>query len=426
MRQVIKNTDETALIWLNKFNADKLNKQLKQQQNISLQEFNQGKHHKNIQIERFSRMAKLKVPPIDFYQLKVSYQTLITEEHPHTNEKLTDENIFIEADTTLIHKQDLEGKALGHYLAETETGEYISFRQWLYLIAKESFRTLTLESLKKYEDILKDIFERITVKDEMGNTRYDNHYDQDNIRSLIRKAFVPKRDFSVKEEVVPCEASLLHIEKLVSPIAVQDDKPFFPSQDIVKTIVDWDANAQNKVLSHEELALIEKMKKMGYPVPEPTDPHPERKQTYHYLPYRFDSGLEREFFNDSVLPILKEYKSKLEIYFNGDDTLTDFKINCYKQTGKEWIYIGKYVPDFLLLSRKDDGTIQQIIIVETKGEGFAAKFADRRQFMETEFIRKNNERFGYERFHFLYLEDTLTKEEREKKIIKAIKEFFNI
>ena len=426
LRQVAKNADETALIWLNKFNADTLNKQLKQQQNISLQEFNQGKHQKEIQIERFSRMDKLKVPPIDFFQLKVSYQTLITEEHPHTNEKLTDENIFIETDTTLIHKQDLEGKALGHYLAETETGEYISFRQWLYLITKESFRMLTLKNLKKYENILKNIFERITVKDEMGNTRYDNHYDQDNIRSLIRKAFVPKRDFSVKEEIIPCEASLLQIERLVSPISVQDDKPFFPSQDIVKAIMNWDANAQNKALSPEELALIEKMKKMGYPVPELTDPHPERKQTYHYLPYRFDSGLEREFFIDSVLPILKEYKSQLEIYFNGDDTLTDFKIDCYKQVNKEWIYIGKYVPDFLLLKRKDDGSIQQIIIIETKGEGYAAKFADRRQFMETEFIHKNNKCFGYERFRFLYLEDTLTKEEREKKTIKAIKEFFNI
>lgn len=426
LRQVAKNADETALIWLNKFNADTLNKQLKQQQNISLQEFNQGKHQKEIQIERFSRMDKLKVPPIDFFQLKVSYQTLITEEHPHTNEKLTDENIFIETDTTLIHKQDLEGKALGHYLAETETGEYISFRQWLYLITKESFRMLTLKNLKKYENILKNIFERITVKDEMGNTRYDNHYDQDNIRSLIRKAFVPKRDFSVKEEIIPCEASLLQIERLVSPISVQDDKPFFPSQDIVKAIMNWDANAQNKALSPEELALIEKMKIMGYPVPELTDPHPERKQTYHYLPYRFDSGLEREFFIDSVLPILKEYKSQLEIYFNGDDTLTDFKIDCYKQVNKEWIYIGKYVPDFLLLKRKDDGSIQQIIIIETKGEGYAAKFADRRQFMETEFIHKNNKCFGYERFRFLYLEDTLTKEEREKKTIKAIKEFFNI
>lgn len=408
LRQVIKNTDETALIWLNKFNADTLNKQLKQQQNISLQEFNKGKHQKTIQIERFSRMDRLKVPPIDFYQLKVSYQTLITEEHPNTSQKLADESIFTGADVTLIHKQDLAGKNLGHYLAETEMGEYISFRQWLYQIVKESFRTLVLENLKEHEVILKKIFERITLKDEMGNTRYDNRYDHDSIRSLIRRAFVPKRDFSVKEEIVPCEASLLQIERLVSPVFVQDDKPFFPSQEDVKTIVDWDANAQNKVLSPEELALIEKMKKMGYPMPEPTDPYPERGQTYHYLPYRFDSGLEREFFKDSVLPILKSYQSQLEIYFNGDDTLTDFKIDCYKQTGREWRYIGKYVPDFLLLKRNEDGSIHRIIIIETKGEGFAAKFADRRQFMETEFIHKNNDCFGYERFRFLYLEDTLT------------------
>lgn len=426
LRQVVKNADETALIWLNKFNADTLNKQLKQQQNISLQEFNKGKYQKTIQIERFSRMDKLKVPPIDFYQLKVSYQTLITEEHPHTAQKLADDSIFTEADVALIHKQDLAGKDLGHYLAETEAGEYISFRQWLYQIVKESFRTLALENLKEHEAILRKIFERITLKDKTGNTRYDNRYDHDNIRSLVRRAFVPKRDFSVKKEIVPCEASLLQIERLVSPVSVQDDKPFFPSQEDVRTIVDWDANAQNKVLSPEELALIEKMKKMGYPIPEPTDPHPEREQTYHYLPYRFDSGLERQFFKDSVLPILKSYQSQLEIYFNGDDTLTDFKIDCYKQTGREWRYIGKYVPDFLLLKRNEDGSIHRIIIIETKGEGFAAKFADRRQFMETEFIRKNNECFGYERFRFLYLEDTLTKEEREKKTIKAIKDFFNI
>lgn len=425
LRQVVKNADETALIWLNKFNADTLNKQLKQQQNISLQEFNKGKHQKAIQIERFSRMDKLKVPPIDFYQLKVSYQTLITEEHPHTAQKLADESIFTEADVALIHKQDLAGKNLGHYLAGTEAGEYISFRQWLYQIVKESFRTLALENLKEHEAILRKIFERITLKDETGNTRYDNRYDHDCIRSLIRRAFVPKRDFSVKEEIVPCEASLLQIERLISPVSVQDDKPFFPSQEDVRTIVDWDANAQNKALSPEELALIEKMKKMGYPIPEPTDPHPEREQTYHYLPYRFDSGLERQFFKDSVLPILKSYQSQLEIYFNGDDTLTGFKIDCYKQTDREWRYIGKYVPDFLLLKRNEDGSIHRIII-ETKGEGFAAKFADRRQFMEIEFIRKNNECFGYERFRFLYLEDTLTKEEREKKTIKAIKDFFNI
>lgn len=424
LRQVVKNADETALIWLNKFNADTLNKQLKQQQNISLQELNRGKHKKQIMIERFPRTTLLKVPPIDFYQLKVSYQILTTEEHPHTDEKLTDEKILTEADVALIHRQDLSGNILGHYMAETEEGEYISFRRWLYLITKESFRTLPPENLKRHEEALRKIFERITIKDESGNTRYDNSYDQSNIRSLIRKAFVPKRDFTVREEIVPCDASLLQIERLVSPISVENDKPFYPSQEDVKTIIDWDENAQDKVLSPEELALIEKMKQMGYRMPEPADPHPERKQTYHYLPYRFDSGLEREFFKDSILPYLKD--KPLEIYFNGDDSLTEFKIDCYKQVGKEWTYIGKYVPDFLLLSRKDDGTIHRIIIIETKGEGFAAKFADRKKFMETEFIQKNNERFGYERFHFLYLEDTQSKEEREKLTIKTIKEFFKI
>ena len=426
LRQVVKNDNESALIWLNKFNADTLNKQLKQQQNISLQELNQSGYKGGIQIERFSRMEKQKLPPIDFYQLKVSYQTLITEEHPHTAEKLNDKNIFTEADATLIHKQDLSGETQGHYLAEKEAGDYITFRQWLYTIAKESFLTLEFEKLKDHEAVLGNIFQRITLKDETGNIRYDTRYDQENIRSLIRKAFLSKRDFSVKEEIVPYEASLLQIEKLKSPYPAVNDKPFFPSQEEVKTILDWDENAQNKKLSPEELAILEKMKKMGYAVPEPVDPHPERKQTYHYLPYRFDSGLEKEYFKDSIIPILMEQKLLLEIYFNGDDTQTEFKIDCYKQIGKEWRYIGKYVPDFLLLSRKADGAIDRIIIIETKGEGFAAKFADQKQFMETEFIRKNNERFGYERFRFLYLEDTISKTEREKQTLKAIKEFFNI
>ena len=156
-------------------------------------------------------------------------------------------------------------------------------------------------------------------------------------------------------------------------------------------------------------------------MPVESDPHPEREKTYHYLPYRFDSGLERDYFARSLL-LLKD--KRLEMYFNGDDTLTDFKIDCYKQNGRSWVYIGKYVPDFLLLNRKEDGTINRIAIIETKGEGFAAKFADRRRFMETEFIRKNNERFGYERFRFIYLEDTLKKEAFMQQTLEVINEFF--
>ena len=153
------------------------------------------------------------------------------------------------------------------------------------------------------------------------------------------------------------------------------------------------------------------------------DPHPEREKTYHYLPYHFDSGLEIEYFKDSMLPIIKD--KNLEVYFNGDDTLTDFKIDCYRQNGsKGWHYIGKYVPDFLLISRNIDKKIHKVIIIETKGKVFAGKFTERKEFMKT-FIQKNNEKFGYPRFEFLYLEDTISKEERERRTMQAIDNFFN-
>lgn len=425
LRQVVRNEEETAIIWLNQYNADTLNKQLKQQQNISLKELNEKKTAKKISVERFSRMEKLKVPPVDFYQLKVSYQTLVIEEQSNPADQLASSDIYHEASPTLVHTQDMEGHLLGHSIAEQEKGERITYHQWLYQIVKESFQTLPMKRLKVYESILHHIFSQITETDDMGVTIYNNRFDQRKICSSIRRAFVPKRDFVVKEEVVPCQAQLLQIEKLTSPLLVENDQSYFPSQKEVHTILNWDEKGGDIKLTPDQQALYERMKQMGLEMPKLSDPHPERSQTYHYLPYRFDSKLEREFFWESMLPILKERYPALEFYFNGDDTLTEFKIDCYKQKGNEWQYIGKYVPDFLLLKRDDAGKINKIIIIETKGEGFAAKFADRRQFMETEFIRKNNERFGYERFCFLYLEDTLSKEMREMQTLQTIEHFFN-
>ena len=109
---------KTALIWLNKFNADTLNKQLKQQQNITLQEFSDKKTYSFKSIERFSRMERMQVPPIDFFQLKVSYQTLIIDEDTHTAERLTDKGILRQAELSIIHHQDMEGHIIGHYEEE--------------------------------------------------------------------------------------------------------------------------------------------------------------------------------------------------------------------------------------------------------------------------------------------------------------------
>ena len=421
LRQVVKGESETALIWLNKQNADTLNKQLKQQQNITLQELNESRRQPTTRIERFARTDKLHVPPVDFYQLKVSYQTLIVEKQPATAERLADEALFVKSKDTLIHQQDLTGREVAIYAETHEEEERTDYNHWLAQIAKESFHTLDIHTLKEHDAALRSIFARITERHQEG-TFLSPQFDQPEIRSRIRRAFSPKRSFTVTEEIVPCHAKLLQIEKLTSPLDVMSEEPFYPSQADVRQIVAWDERPPRAPLTPEALAAIEVLKAQGIYVAEETDPHPERRQTYHYLPYRFDSRLERDYFRQSLAMLCGK---ELEIYFNGDDALTEFKIDCYKRHGQAWTYIGRYVPDFLILDRKPDGAIHRIAIVETKGEGFAAKFADRRHFMETEFIRKNNERFGYRRFCFLYLEDTSEPDELARRTLDVIHNFFN-
>ena len=424
LRQVTKNSQETALIWLNKFNAEKLNRQLQQQQSITLKEFGGKPNVEPKLIERFSRMERMQVPQVDFYQLKVSYETLIINEANNPAQRLQSEDILALADISLIHQQDIEGNLIASVEQESKEEVLTSFHWWLHLIAKESFGMLTVADLKKCEAELQSIFAKMTtVKD--GVLIEDRKYDHQRIRSLIRQAFAPQRDFTTKEEILPKQACLLQIERLTSP--VEDSEKYFPNQQAVHEIMKWDEKPPQQELTAEQKAKITELEALGIDVsalrnPKP-DPHPERSQTYHYLPYRFDSGLERHFLSQEVLPLIKE--KALEVYFNGDDTLTDFKIDCYKRIGNNWRYIGRYVPDFLLLSRNEQNDIDKVIIIETKGEGFAAKFKDRLDFM-SEFVKKNNDKFGYRRFDFLYLEDTIPPEQRRQKTLAAIKNFFNV
>ena len=215
------------------------------------------------------------------------------------------------------------------------------------------------------------------------------------------------------------------------PLDVEDDSRFYPSEKVVKEILAWDNDPGKMELPPEVKAVVEKMKAAGFSDTDiqmmvkdklPKDEYPERNQTYHYLPYRFDSNLEKEYFANGLIPLMKD--KQLEYYFNGDDTLTEFKIRCYRRVGKHWQYDGLYYPDFLVLSRDAEVKIDRICIIETKGEVYAAKFKERLEFMRDVFVPKNNEAFHRKRFQFLYLEDTISAEERMAKTLQMIKEFF--
>ena len=432
LRQVVRGEQEKALVWMNRWNADKLNKELKQQQNITLQEFSKKPEPAKKRIERFSRMDKQQVPPIDFFQLKVEYETQVIEEQPDTATLLADESLKQKANRSLVYVQDFEGNMLGYEELRKENGESFTFHWWLQKIAKESMGALSMKELKQYEAQLHKLFDEITIADEQdGKYRTENmEYDHYQIRANIRKAFVPKRDFRISEEVVPDTATILSVEQPM-PLDVEDDSRFYPSEKVVKEILAWDNDPGKMELPPEVKAVVEKMKAAGFSDTDVQmmvkdklrkDEYPDRNQTYHYLPYRFDSNLEKEYFANGLIPLMKD--KQLEYYFNGDDTLTEFKIRCYRRVGKHWQYDGLYYPDFLVLSRDAEGKIDRICIIETKGEVYAAKFKERLEFMRDVFVPKNNEAFHRKRFQFLYLEDTISAEERMAKTLQMIKEFF--
>lgn len=432
LRQVVRGEQGKALVWMNRWNADKLNKELKQQQNITLQEFSKKPEPAKKRIERFSRMDKQQVPPIDFFQLKVEYETQVIEEQPDTATLLADESLKQKANRSLVYVQNFEGNMLGYEELRKENGESFTFHWWLQKIAKESMGALSMKELKQYEAQLHKLFDEITIADEQdGKYRTENmEYDHYQIRANIRKAFVPKRDFRISEEVVPDTATILSVEQPM-PLDVEDDSRFYPSEKVVKEILAWDNDPGKMELPPEVKAVVEKMKAAGFSDTDiqmmvkdkqPKDEYPERNQTYHYLPYRFDSNLEKEYFANGLIPLMKD--KQLEYYFNGDDTLTEFKIRCYRRVGKHWQYDGLYYPDFLVLSRDTEGRIDRICIIETKGEVYAAKFKERLEFMRDVFVPKNNEAFHRKRFQFLYLEDTISAEERMAKTLQMIKEFF--
>ena len=438
LRQVERDdTEEQALIWLNDDNANILNNELKKQQNTSIKEVNDlaGQHMK-----RIDRFVRRDVPPIDFYQLKIHYNTLIIEETVNPSERLDAETILAASlmEEIVTHEQDLQGRVVRDEVTvrqDEDEQEPITFHQWLMRISKEGMGQMPMSQLLAYDKPLRRLFDMASYKGSDGVTFLLDRYDQKRIRSLVRQAFSPKRDIEVRKETIHDAASILVVENLETPIYTNDDSHFYPQQAIVHNIIEEDQKKSDPAETDAQTeATIRQIKLMHLPnedeviaqvlAGKKSKSTEVKDKTYHYLPYKFDSGLEIRYFADRLLTAVAD--RPLEVYFNGDDTLTAFKINCYHRVGDRWNYIGRYVPDFLMLQRDDSGKIHKVLIIETKGEGYAAKFVPRREFMEQEFLRLNNDKFGYQRFDFLYIEDTMTPDEQTVKTINRIKQFFNI
>ena len=447
LRQVDSGEHETALIWLNQDNADTLNKQLQQEQHITIDDLNAVKGGETTtKIERVSRLEQLQLPPLEFHQLKVTYQATDIEDDANTKTKLS--TLLAEIDdykriaSTVTDTIDRIGEGSTRFI--NEEGEQVaSYKQWLFDTMRGSFKTLSLEQLNAFDSDIYKLFECVTYQ-KNGQRFFNDLYDLPSIESQIRLSFALQRELQTETEIIPQTAQLLLVEKLTP---VNESAGLYPNKIDSAKILEFDAN--NKPL---EIDLAEKQR--GYDamkqsmeaqglahfVPtfeafqtglEISAVVKQKDQSFHYLPYDFGasgaSGFEFDLFK-KTLSLMADSQNKanaLEIYYNGERGLTEFVIDCFVKNGKYWKNIGHYTPDFLMIRRDDANKIHKVLIIETKGGVYAEKFKPRKTFMEAEFLRVNNEKYGYARFDFLYLEDSQKIEANTAKLNAKINQFFN-
>lgn len=430
LRQVEKDKEETALIWLSKDNADILNKQLAKKQRTSISEINEiRKPTESEKIERHSRLEHLKLPEVEFFQLRVEYDTLTVDGEANPGKKIAaikPDSFYNQASVLQRDLGNSEDSLRIFY--DREKGDYANLNQWLLQISKESFNTVSLSELKQFETELRAIFEAITIT-ENAERFFNDLYDISEINRQIRLAFHARRELQTKSEIIPQSARMLIVEKLK---AISKPRYYLPNEKDTETILEIDREGlsteekQAKLnADYEKLLEIAKAQGLENLIQRAPSELPAtvkyKDRTFHFLPYKFDSGFEKTILEESLRD---EYlkNCNLEIYFNGEKDITDFRIACYTENNK---YVGKYTPDFLIIQRKD-GAIYRVLIVETKGSGFADQeaFKLRRKFVENGFLKMNNEKFGYKKFDYLYLTDADSLADNLDKINRKLKEFF--
>lgn len=446
LRQVDKGKEETALIWLNKDNADTLNKQLKQEQNTSIEELNSTKRTgKPETIGRHSRMDFLQLPKVDFYQMKVTYQAIDEEETPNTKAKLKAllKNIDNFKASALITTSDISNIDTGEIDVINEAGiAFANFNQWLFEISRESFGLISEALLHQYNSELNEIFETVSYEKE-GQRFFNELYDLHTIQSKIRLAFSIKRNLQTDTEVIPKQAELLIAERLTE---VEKNTRLYPNEADTNKVLELDKTNASVSIDTAEIEKAYQLMKgtleaqgMGNFVPtyetfkadkDYSLPVKSKNQTFHYLPYNFggsgSSGFEIETLQKALQ--LADFKNKeLEIYYNGERGLTEFVINCFAKEGRYWKNVGKYTTDFLVVKRTAKDKIHKALLIETKGSVYAADkmFQKKKSYVETEFLKLNKEKFGYQRFDFLYLEDSKDIAANITKLNNKINQFFN-
>ena len=441
LREVTNHANETALIMLNDFNYKTLDTQLQEEQHTSIEKLNKANQTTNtVTRNRVSRLDFLNLPTeLDFYRIKLKEAEIVDVPKPDPSVYLPNLLKKLQNNTSFAERTLREGnfnaEVQKSFIEEYGTEQAV-FNDWLLQLMRDSFGVLNLKLLQPHFETLKSIFETVTYT--KNNTqRWNFIFDIKDVDKHIRLAFIPLKEIQYDIETVPHTAEWIKLGNLKP---VEETADLFPKRQEQEQILNLDAqgkdaigitpevitNAQRAVDAFQSMGITKTVDDILKDLAPISTVLKNKRRTLHYTPYNFvQSNFERQLV-EKTLEFDFLDKHNLELYFNGDRAVSDFQIECFdKNSSGRYVRIGNYTPDFLMLQREQNNhKIKKILIIETKGGIYGHEFKRKRRFMEEDFVRENEARYGFKRFDFLYLEDTDPLSNNIAKLEKTIKTFF--
>lgn len=381
LREVEEAENENALIFLSKDNYETLDSELQQNYKLNISDLKASAPVSVKVKKRKPKLGKLKYNQV-YSKYKIYKKTISNLTDALDSYDFSKIKEKFEYDTTLIKgKIGKDGIVSEKYESYEETSEILNydFNDFLYDINKNLFgRFSEFDLISEYGNSLLNIFNQI--ESDLSWIAENPNLSIKDVVSTVSTIFNDIIEY--EEETVEEETEI----ELLEWNLISDRFLPYEGGNFVPEISAHQIRGYNKHPERWEEDYFNDENNI-----DPLD------MSFNYVPYRMDS----EFEKNAIHEMLKMSELKdLEVYYNGysDNHLQGFWIKTPA---------GVYTPDFLIIKRNEPGkynsegekgTINKVLIIETKGKPYYDdEFKQKKKFVEEVFI-KHNPKFKFKCF----------------------------
>lgn len=387
LREVTDATQENALIYLSSDNYETLDKELKENYQLSITDLTEKKEQ-TIEVQ----VRKPKLGRLKYKQIDTKYK-IVKKTSPEIKKELSAFNFAsikksFDYDKRIVSgsigKSGLTGEVAVADVKADSTALF-SFEDFIYKLTSATYGLFTETELSDgFTDELSAIHK--SIEKELEWVVLNPNLDISDINRMIASSFMDRVEYT--KEIIEQETEIELLEWEGTNNEMSFVSPKGVTYKFMPKISQRDYQGNRGYGKHPEY-----MEDDFFGEDTNSDP---QDISYNYIPYKMDS----EFEQNALAEMLKLSELKdLEVYFNGykDERLQSFWI----QTPR-----GRYTPDFLILRRKENNKykkgqaipIEKAIIIETKGKPYYNdEFRAKEKFVKNEFLKHNNH-FSYHCF----------------------------